>query len=97
MAGWAWLEAATDEGGETPPDLCRAAAACFGGPDGHLLTRHLRRLFLDRRLPPTASDAELRHLEGQRTAVAHLLLLADRGRRGPPEPLSTSPETRDPR
>lgn len=97
LAGWAWLEAATADGDEPPPDLCRAAAACLGSADGRLLTRHLRRLFLDRRMPPSASDAELRHLEGQRSAVAHLLLLAERGRQAAPTPLSSSPDPRDPR
>ena len=74
LAGWAWLEAPADPG-EPSPDLCRAAAACLGTPDGRLLVRHLRRTFLDRRLPPASSDAELRHLEGQRSVVAHLLQL----------------------
>jgi hypothetical protein len=76
LAGWSWLEAAAEDGDATPTDLCRAAAACLGSPDERLLVRHLRRLFLDRRLPPTASNAELRHLEGQRAAVDHLLRLA---------------------
>lgn len=79
LDGWAWLEAET-AAGVPPPDLCRAAAACFGTSDGQTLLRHLRRTFLDRRLPPSAGDAELRHVEGQRSAVAHLILLAERGR-----------------
>jgi hypothetical protein len=40
---------------------------------------HLRRTVLERRLPPTASDAELRHLEGQRYAVAHIIAMVERG------------------
>jgi hypothetical protein len=96
LAGWAWLDAPA-EPGDAAPDLCRAAAACLGTPDGRLLIRHLRRTFLDRRLPPTASDAELRHLEGQRSAVAHLLQLMERGRGSAPHQDATFPDTRDPR
>jgi hypothetical protein len=41
---------------------------------------HLCRLILDRRCPPGASDAELRHLEGQRFAVAYIRQMVERGR-----------------
>jgi hypothetical protein len=40
---------------------------------------HLRRTVLERRLAPSASDAELRHLEGQRCAVAHIVAMVERG------------------
>ena len=96
LAGWAWLEAPADPG-EPSPDLCRAAAACLGTPDGRLLVRHLRRTFLDRRLPPASSNAELRHLEGQRSVVAHLLQLVERGRGPAQHQEATLPDPRDPR
>ena len=79
--GWSWFEA-----GETAPDdrseaeLCRAFARCFAGPDGQTVVAHMTRSILDRRLPPSATDAELRHLEGQRCAVAALLAMIERGR-----------------
>jgi hypothetical protein len=79
--GWAWFEDARPEADDAALDeVCRAAARCLSGADGDLITGHLRRLVLERRLPPEASDAELRHLEGQRWAIAHLLALAARGR-----------------
>ena len=81
MDAWAWLDGGAAPAG-TPPELCRAAAACLGSSHGQSVMRHLRRAFLDRRLPPSASDAELRHVEGQRSVVAHLLLLAELGRAG---------------
>lgn len=79
--GWAWFAGS----GEPAPsdEACRLAARCFGTPQGALLLGHLRRCFLDRRLPPTASDAELRHVEGQRSVVAHLIQLVERGRAAP--------------
>lgn len=86
--GWAWLDA-VPAGAEMAPELCRAAAACLGTSNGRLLLRHLRQTFLDRRLPPTASGAELRHVEGQRSVVAHLVRLIERGRDGAPVPDGT--------
>jgi hypothetical protein len=96
LAGWAWLEA-PGEAREPSSDLCRAAASCLGTADGRLLLRHLQRAFLDRRLPPSASDAELRHLEGQRSVAAHLMLLAERGRAAPPATPANLADPRDPR
>jgi hypothetical protein len=40
---------------------------------------HLKRTVLERRLPPSASDAELRHLEGQRCVVAQIVAMVERG------------------
>ena len=59
-------------------DIDRAYAVCFANEHGELVLNHLRRLFLDRRLPPTARDAELWYLEGQRSVVAHLCRLVQR-------------------
>ena len=61
----------------------RAFAACLGSVRGKEAIAHLRRVFLERRLPPTASDAELWHLEGQRSVVAHIVALVERGRQSP--------------
>lgn len=91
-AGWAWFDSPA-AAAPIADDLCRKAAACFGGSPGQGLLHHLRQAFLDRRLPPTATDAELRHLEGQRSVVGHLLQLIDRGRSEAatlPPPLSCS-------
>ncbi len=73
--GWAWFDA---EAPSPPSDdeLANAAAACFAGRHGALVVQHLRSHFLNRRVPPSASDAELRHVEGQRTAIAYVLRLA---------------------
>ena len=79
-SGWAWLEAqptTTDAG------IAIDAAGCFAGPQGRAVLAHLQSTFLDRRVPPSAPDALLRHVEGQRSVVAHLLALVERGREGP--------------
>mgnify|MGYP003111262684 FL=1 len=59
------------------------AARCFRGADGVALLAYLRALTLDRALAPDATDAALRHLEGQRQLVRHLIHLIDLGRAGP--------------
>jgi hypothetical protein len=81
--GWAWFDGPAGTAAEPMDEVCRSAAACLGSVHGQVVLRHLRHLFLDRRIPPTASDAELRHAEGQRTVVSHLLQLLERGRGGP--------------
>ena len=79
--GWAWFGHDADPAGPHPEEieLCRAFARCFAGADGRTVFEHLRRTVLDRRLAPNASDAELRHLEGQRYAVAHIVAMVERG------------------
>jgi hypothetical protein len=81
LDGWTWFEAAmatTEDPAEQ--ELCRAFARCFSSVDGHLVMDNLERLILNRRLSPDASNAELRHLEGQRFAVAYIATMASRGR-----------------
>ncbi len=64
-------------------DLARACARLFRGGDGALVRAHLRALTVERHLGPQASDAALRHLEGQRALVAHLDRLITEGRAPP--------------
>ncbi|WP_133063878.1 Bbp19 family protein [Arboricoccus pini] len=63
-------------------DLPVAFARCFSGTEGHQVLTALRRLYLERRLVPSARDAELWHLEGQRSVVAHIIAMIERGRAG---------------
>ena len=78
--GWSWFEPAAPAEPEIDPiELCRTFARCFQGRDGEIALGHLKRTILDRRLPPEASDRALRHLEGQRAAVAYLRALVTRG------------------
>lgn len=78
--GWDWFEAKSAEAasGERD-DLARSFARCFSGGDGVAVISHLRQTILDRRLGPRASDAELRFLEGQRSVVAQILSIIQRG------------------
>lgn len=75
--GWPWT--AADDARGSGRDLAEVYRSCFQGPAGRLVLDHLRKAFLLRRVAPTASDAELRHVEGQRTAVAWILAMAGNG------------------
>jgi hypothetical protein len=80
--GWAWFatnDTAAAYSGPGDRELRHAFARCFAGADGRVVLEHLKRLILERRLPPDASDAELRHLEGQRHAVAYIVAMVERG------------------
>ena len=77
--GWSWFEPAEISGDSDEQELCRSFARCLLGSDGQRVTEHLKRLILDRRVQPNVSDAELRHLEGQRFAVAYILSMVARG------------------
>jgi hypothetical protein len=91
-AGWAWFDAAGDVAAPVD-EVCRSAAACLSNSNGQVLLRHLERAFRDRRIPPTASDAELRHAEGQRSVVDHLMHLVERGRVKPTDITTALPKT----
>lgn len=64
----------------SPQDVAVLAARCFRGADGEKLLGYLRSLTLDRVLGADADDRALRHLEGQRQLVLHLITLINRGR-----------------
>jgi len=59
--------------------IAAAFTRCFRTPPGERVIAHLRRVALERRLPPCVSDRELWHLEGQRHLVAQILNLVERG------------------
>ncbi len=84
--GWSWFEGtelpASEETLEVERGLILAAARCFRGADGEKVLAYLRAITLERALGPGASDNLLRHLEGQRQLVAHIILLVQRGRDG---------------
>lgn len=79
---WAASPAPGPPGDLARAHLARSAARVFRGEDGAVLLTHLRALTRDRHLGPEASDAALRHLEGQRALVAHLDRLIAEGRAG---------------
>jgi hypothetical protein len=84
---WPWRESGSPdpapEAGEDRAALARACARLFTHDDGRRLLAHLRAQTVGRHLGPEASDAALRHLEGQRALVAHLGRLIAEGRGTP--------------
>ncbi|MBI1986646.1 MAG: hypothetical protein HYS64_08355 [Rhodospirillales bacterium] len=78
--GWAWFD--RGDAPEADRALGEAFARCFRDHDGEAVLDHLRAATLERALGPGATDAQLRHLEGQRQLVSHIINLVERGRAG---------------
>ena len=72
----------------TPPDpgrvemraIERAFARLFSTEDGRLVLAHLQAVTFQRALGSASPDEQLRYAEGQRSLVAMILRLIDRGR-----------------
>ncbi len=64
--------------------LAVAAARLFASADGRRVLAHLHALTYGRTPDPAIEAASLRHLEGQRWLVRHLLTLIERGGGRPP-------------
>ncbi|MFO1112556.1 MAG: hypothetical protein U1E38_01680 [Rhodospirillales bacterium] len=83
--GWQWFDAPAagagepDAAGAVEPNLAVAFTRCFSTPEGRQVLKHLRSVTLDRAAGPSVSDACLRHLEGQRQLVNHVLMLIAQG------------------
>jgi hypothetical protein len=60
--------------------LAASYARCFATLDGRRVLAHLRGVTFERVFGPDASEARLRHAEGQRQLVAAMVALARRGR-----------------
>ncbi|WP_042701259.1 hypothetical protein [Azospirillum sp. B506] len=84
--GWDWLEPPLSSdpapASASDADPAPSFARCFAGTDGARVLAVLRAMTLDRALGAEASEAALRHLEGQRQLVATILALVARGRAG---------------
>ena len=83
---WPRLELADDfrpsDGAHTADeDIAAAFARCFATADGRRVLAHLRRVAFGRVFGPDASEAALRHAEGQKQLVALILSFARRGGR----------------
>ncbi|WP_341909663.1 hypothetical protein [Ferrovibrio terrae] len=64
--------------------VAAAAAACLGHGQGPALMAYLQQTTIMRELPPDASDAELRDLEGQRRLFRRIARLVQAGMEGSP-------------
>ncbi len=81
--GWRWFEETGNPvDSESQPGIEKCFARCFARADGRQVLDHLRAMTTERVLGPDASDAALRHLEGQRHLVAAIAGLVARGRAG---------------
>ena len=58
----------------------RSFSRLFASDDGRSVLNHLQIITYHRALGATATDEQLRHLEGQRSLVSTILRLIERGR-----------------
>lgn len=59
----------------------KAFTRLFSTDDGQKVLSHLQMLTFQRALGPTTADEHLRYIEGQRSLMATILRLIDRGRK----------------
>lgn len=82
--GWAWFEADLPPSGDKEPqpdrDLAQVFARCFRSEAGMIVLQHLKSITQSRGFGPAASDALLRHMEGQRQLVTQIISLVEQGR-----------------
>jgi hypothetical protein len=77
--GWSWFErAATRPESDVHADVARAFLRCFSSEDGKAVLAYLRATVLERALGPAVTEAQLRHIEGQRQLVVLIANLATR-------------------
>lgn len=62
-------------------EIEKAFARLFTSDDGQKVLAHLQVLTFQRALGPGVADEQLRYIEGQRSMVATILRLIDRGRK----------------
>lgn len=74
-------DAASPPGGDAAEcqNIADSFARCFATPDGQRVLAHLRRMAFGRVFGPDASEAALRHAEGQKQLVAFILSFVRRG------------------
>jgi len=79
-SGWSWF--GTAESNEKPEnfELALCFARVFRGADAERVLKHLRAVSVEQVVGPAASEALLRHIEGQRQLVTHIQALIERGR-----------------
>ena len=62
-------------------EIKKAFARLFATEDGQKVLAHLQVLTFQRALGPGVADEQLRYIEGQRSMVATILRMIDRGRK----------------
>ena len=84
-SGWSWFDVAPqktidqERSSGITADLLNAYVRTFRSEAGLQVMKHLRAITTDRVIGPDASDALLRHLEGQRQLVNYIANLTERG------------------
>ena len=81
ISRWSDLQAEQAEAKDKTKALQRSFVPTFeDGGDGQDVLAYLRSITIDKTLPATCSDAELRWAEAQRSLVRHVLNTIERGK-----------------
>ncbi len=79
--GWSFLNNTTTEAVlDERLSISRSFARCFRTSDGSKILNYLRKITKERVLASSASETEMRYLEGQRALVSHIEALTEQGR-----------------
>lgn len=84
--GWDWFQSRLETASQSQNDgqsLANQFARCFKTPDGQACLRHLLELTQGKSFGPDIDDGVLRHMEGQRFLVSHILSLVRQGQNLP--------------
>ena len=81
FSGWSFLETKGSEEStaKEAENIAFSFARVFGNGDGAKVLSYLEALTIGRALPPEATDAELRHLEGKRSLYFHIKSMIKNG------------------
>lgn len=77
---WSDIQAEQQDAKDKTRELQHSFVRAFGANDGQDVLAYLRSITIDKTLPATCSDAELRWAEAQRALVRHILNMIERGR-----------------
>ena len=81
MDGGSWTDLEPVVQVDAAREVRRSYVRVFESNDGAAVIEELRKLFLDREALPECPDSSLRHLEGQRSVVRHILRQIEAGKR----------------
>lgn len=77
---WSAIQAGQQDVRDKTRELEHSFVRAFGANDGQNVLAYLRSITIDRTLPATCTDAELRWVEAQRALVRHITTMIERGR-----------------
>lgn len=79
FSGWSFFDSKETSAVQEDEKIALAFARVFNSADGERVLSHLFNLTIGRALPPSATDHELRHLEGKRSLYFYIKTMIKHG------------------